>query len=96
MAERKITDSQQTESLDSIFVNDGGNLRQIPKEKAREALGITDAESNIDDLKSDLSHVITKTQLEKSNTYERIAFIGNENQKKICISSSESRYTSAW
>ena len=87
MAERKITDSQQTESLDSIFVNDGGNLRQIPKEKAREALGITDAESNIDDLKSDLSHVITKTQLEKSNTYERIAFIGNENQKKICISS---------
>lgn len=57
MAERKITDSQQTESLDSIFVNDGGNLRQIPKEKAREALGITDAESNIDDLKSDISDI---------------------------------------
>lgn len=67
MAERKITDSQQTESLDSIFVNDGGNLRQIPKEKAREALGITDAESNIDDLKSDISFIGDSVGFEKNS-----------------------------
>ena len=42
---------------------------------------------SIDELKDDLSHVITKTQQEESNTYDRIAFIGNDNQKKICISS---------
>lgn len=67
MAERKITDSQQTESLDSIFVNDGGNLRQIPKEKAREALGITDAESNIDGLKSDLGEISNEVYYSKVN-----------------------------
>lgn len=52
--------------------------------KAADAKATGDA---IGQLKEDLSHVITKTQLEESNTYDRIAFIGNENQKKICISS---------
>ena len=44
-------------------------------------------EGEIGSLKDDLSHVLTKTQDEKSNTYDRIAFIGNKNPKKICISS---------
>lgn len=74
---------------------DPGSDASVTAENINSALGYAPADKVVvdqlsdenEELKEDLSHVITKTQLEESNTYDRIAFIGNENQKKICISS---------
>lgn len=61
-AKIKATEKEHSESFDSIFVNDGDKVRQVTKEKARELMGVTGAETAIEKLGEDSAE--TKRKLD--------------------------------
>lgn len=61
-AKIKATEKEHSESFDSIFVNDGEKVRQVTKEKARELMGISSAETAIEKLNDDSAE--TKRKLD--------------------------------
>ncbi len=61
-AKIKATEKEHSESFDSIFVNDGDKVRQVTKEKARELMGVTGAETAIDKLNTDLASAVSEIQ----------------------------------
>lgn len=61
-AKIKATEKEHSESFDSLFVNDGEKVRQVTKEKARELMGISGAETAIEKLNTDLASAVAEIQ----------------------------------